>query len=100
WIILFKSPSLHDALPIFLAGRGAATAENLKRKARRLPISICIPDYKKKNDLKKRFKLSIKHAYKKPNGNHKTTSCSNSKCDSARSEEHTSELQSRENLVC
>src|SRR5690606_39909938 len=70
--------SLHDALPIFSR---TATADEIKRAYRRLARQYH-PDVNSSADAEERFK-EINEAY-----------------EVLRSEEHTSELQSRENLVC
>src|SRR2546430_10513147 len=78
--------SLHDALPISLNARSVRRVDN-----RSLPICAIMASELARNGLRE---MSSFHALSTGN------TCIAATIASARSEEHTSELQSQSNLVC
>src|SRR5690606_40841746 len=85
--------SLHDALPISEERKKILEDEAKERKDGQEKE---IEDFKKKEE--KKTQIAKDEAAKRPGGGGKVETSTFG--GSTRSEEHTSELQSRENLVC
>src|SRR5690606_41491783 len=90
--------SLHDALPIFevnlwLAGHMAAQAQLSVFRHKTNTGTLCL-------QRRQHFLFVVTNATNDTNTCNHNSTHNHSSCGYRRSEEHTSELQSRENLVC
>src|SRR5690606_42053747 len=85
--------SLHDALPIWICSSDAAFSASPQHQSRCTFASYVYSPW----SLGRRVRSARCDSKTLSSG---ATSSGASSCMSARSEEHTSELQSRENLVC
>src|SRR5699024_12395034 len=85
----FYPLSLHDALPISTASPRARATSIAETVRRRTPIRPETPRSRR-----------VRVAYPKSRSGRSAEGCGSRRCSSPRSEEHTSELQSRFDLVC